>query len=37
MNRELTYATIEYFEDTPPQTKLRTWHGYRELWQDIPY
>lgn len=37
MNRELTYATIEYFEDAPPQTKLRRWHGYRELWQDIPY
>lgn len=37
MNRDLTYATIEYFEDQPPQTKLRAWHGYRELWQDIPY
>jgi UDP-2,3-diacylglucosamine pyrophosphatase LpxH len=39
MNRELTYAAIEYFEDpdTHPQAKLRRWHGYRELWQDIPY
>jgi len=39
MNRELTYATVEYFEDPgqAPQAKLRRWHGYRELWQDIPY
>jgi UDP-2,3-diacylglucosamine pyrophosphatase LpxH len=37
MNRDLTYATIEYFEDQPPQAKLRAWQGYRELWRDIPY
>jgi UDP-2,3-diacylglucosamine pyrophosphatase LpxH len=39
MNRELTYATIEYFEDEdhPPQTKLRAWHGYRSMSTDIPY
>ncbi|RMG08428.1 MAG: hypothetical protein D6731_21975, partial [Planctomycetota bacterium] len=39
MNRELMYATIEYFEndELPPQTRLRAWQGYRELWQDISF
>ena len=33
----LTYATIEYFEDGPPVTKLRSWQGYRDLWRDVSY
>ncbi len=37
MNRELSYCTVEYFDEGPPQAKLRAWQGYRELWQDIPY
>ncbi len=39
MNRELCYATVEYFEseDQPPRATLRAWQGYQDLWRDIPY
>ena len=38
VNRELTYATIEYFDDgQPPRARLRAWQGYHDLWRDIQY
>lgn len=39
LNRELTYATVEYFdsEDHPPRATLRVWQGYQDLWREIAY
>ncbi|MGE0707708.1 MAG: metallophosphoesterase [Planctomycetota bacterium] len=37
VNRELTYATVEYFPDRPPLARLRAWKGYTQLWREIHY
>jgi UDP-2,3-diacylglucosamine pyrophosphatase LpxH len=37
LSRELTYATIEYPEGQPPQTSLKAWRGYHDLWREIHY
>ena len=37
VNRELTYAAIEYFPDKHPQARLLAWKGYTQVTRDIHY
>lgn len=37
LSRELTYATIEYPDGQLPQTSLKSWRGYHDLWREIHY
>ena len=37
LSRELTYATIEFPEGQAPQTSLKAWRGYHDLWREIHY
>lgn len=38
LSRELTYATVEYPPDGgPPQSSLKAWRGYHDLWREIHY
>lgn len=37
VNRELTYATVEYFPDEPPQARLLAWKGFTHVSRDIHY
>ncbi|HBP18333.1 MAG TPA: hypothetical protein DEA08_11145 [Planctomycetes bacterium] len=37
VNRELTYAAVEYFPEGPPRAKLLAWKGHRQLTREIHY